>query len=144
MANAVEAKIMEALFTRLSTVDLDPLIPDLTDRIAWPERNFTAPADGKYLEGVFIPNGNERQHINSDGAHRFIGLLQVSVHWPSGVGAVAPTRVACAVADHFPADLILVEEDVAVRITKRPDVAESMTQPTGPMVPVTIDYEVYD
>ena len=139
MASTIEGKIQVALFTRLAALSLSPALP-----IAWPDVNFAKPANGKYLEGIFIPNGAERQWIDSDGAHRFFGMLQVSVHWPSGAGSTAPTEIGGAVAGHFPADLILTEGGVSVRITKRPDVGGPITETTGAMVPVTIEYEVYE
>lgn len=138
MADATEVNIPQALMRRVGTLALNPPLP-----IAWPNLNFTVPADGKYLRVQHIPNVTQRLHINSDGAHRYLGLLQITVHWPKNRGEIEPRRIAAAIVAHFPCDLRLVEEGDTVRITKRPAAADLMQDDAGTMIPVMVEYECF-
>lgn len=140
MATSIEALIQEALFTRLSSLVLSPVLP-----IAWPNVKFTPPANQKYLRAVFVPNEASRFLIDSDGEHQHVGLLQVSVYWTKiAVGGDQPAReVAALVAAHFTADLKLNSGSVIVRITKRPDVRDLIIEDAAVQIPVMIDWEVY-
>lgn len=133
---STESKIMAALFARAAT--LAPALP-----IAWPNLSFTKPADGKYLRVSFIPNTADRIFIGSTDPHRFLGMLQVDVMWPLGQGQTEPLERAGAVAEHFPADLRLTSDGVAVRVRKHPDVGPLLVEDAGVMVPVTIEYEAW-
>lgn len=137
---------MAALFGRLAGLSLSSSLP-----IAWPNVSFPGknpdgspkPKPPEYLRAVFVPNATNRQHINSDGLHQYLGLLQVSVHWPVGQGESAPRSIAGTVASHFPTDLRLTHGDVSVRITKRPHVADLITEDDGVQVPVLVEWECY-
>lgn len=129
---------MTALFGRVATIPLVPALP-----IAWPNISFSKPADRKFLRVVFVPNTTDRMQINSDGPHRYQGLLQISVHWPAGQGESAPRTIASTIASHFPTDLRMVNGDVSVRITKRPHVADLITEDDGVQVPVLVEWECY-
>lgn len=135
MADPTEA-IMAALFTRMASLSLTPSLP-----ISWPNVSFSMPPDRKALRVVFVPNTATRRALGSDGAHQYLGLLQVSVHWPSGQGETAPRAIASDVADHFPPDLKLTSGGVTVRITKRPTVEDLMVGDDGVQIPVMIDWE---
>ena len=137
MADPTEA-IMAALFTRLVGMSLTPALP-----ISWPNLSFSMPADRKALRVVFVPNTATRRALGSSGAHQYLGLLQVSVHWPSGQGEAAPRALASDVADHFPPDLELTSGDVTVRITKRPTVEDMFVDDDGVQTPVMIDWECF-
>lgn len=138
MADSVEVKILDALTKCLSALAIEPALP-----IAWPNVNFTPPKDRRYLRVQFVPNVVERRFIGSNEPHRYMGLYQVSVHWPQGAGEYAPRRVAAAIVSHFPTDLRLVEDDVEVRIVSRPMAADMLVEKAGVQVPVTIEYECW-
>lgn len=137
MASRVERKIMTALYRHMSGFVPSPSVP-----IVYP-RSVAFSPDGPYIAVYYQPNGAIRQHISSDGIHRFIGLMQVSVFWTKGDGETAPMDMASAIADHFPADLSLIEDDVTVRITKRPDIVDPIVEDAWVQVPVSIDFEAY-
>lgn len=140
MADGTETKIMRALLDHMEEFATD--LP-----ISWPGVAFTPPSDSNgplpYLAITFIPNGAERRFIGSTDPHRFIGMLQVSVFWPKNKGEVAPRNVAGAVADHYPADMRLVNGSVTVRITNRPDVAPMLVEDARIQIPVSIEFEAY-
>lgn len=135
----VEGKIARAVTNRVTTLGLD--LP-----IAWQNVTFkpeTDAPDGKWLRVQHVPNTVERMQIASDGAHRFLGLLQVTVHWPKGDGEIEPREIAGQIVAHFPCDLTLTEDDVSVRITQRPRAGDMLIESAGAMVPVMISYECY-
>lgn len=134
MATSPEGKIEAALMKRVATNPLS--LP-----IAWPNVDFNVPASRKYLRVQHIPNTVTRQHINSDGAHRFLGILQVSVHWPKDVGGIAPREAAGVVVAHFPCDLKLIEDGVEVRIMQRPTAEDVLIGDADVQIPVMIQYE---
>jgi len=139
MAVTVEDKIARAIETRLLTLDTDL-------SISWPGTNFTPPDVSQgYLAVSFIPNGAQRLFIGSDEPHRFIGMVQVSVFWPKGQGEFAPRAVAGDIVALFPCDLRLTQDDVTVRITKRPDIAGALipADQSRSSISITIEFEAF-
>jgi hypothetical protein len=94
MAISTEAKIAEGLFKRLSA--LTPALP-----IAWPNRSFTPPSDGKYLRVSDLPLPTRGMSLTNDGTNEYSGLLQVDVMWPLNDGEQPATEAAGAVIAHF-------------------------------------------
>ncbi len=133
---AVEHDIMEALFECLGGLVLSPAHP-----IAWPNVKFEPPADQRFLRAGFVPNTANRVLIDSDGPHRHMGLLQVSVYGPKGQGEATLRALAGEVADRFPADLRL--GSLPVRITKRPDVADLIIEDARVQIPVLVSWECW-
>ncbi|WP_416355557.1 phage tail terminator-like protein [Aureimonas phyllosphaerae] len=133
----VETSIMEALYAHL--VDMPGVLP-----IAWPNRAFTAPGDGKFLRAQFIPNLVERTSIRSEDAPRRRGLFQVAVMWPQDQGETLPRNYAGSIAEHFSTDLRLVRDGVSVRITSYPALADLLIDGSRVMIPVTIPWECLD
>lgn len=138
MASTIEGKIAEVLFGRLGQLVLSQVMP-----IAWPNVTFEPPADHRYLRVQFIPNLANRVLIGSDGPHQHMGLMQVSVCWPKGVGEIAARDAAGAVAAHFPCDLRLLVGERFVRITKRPDVRDMIVEDVAIQIPVMIPWECW-
>ncbi|WP_417702363.1 DUF4128 domain-containing protein [Pseudophaeobacter sp.] len=139
MAATTEGRIFAALMTRaggLSALGLP---------IAWPNVDFTPPENQKYLRVQFVPNVTQRQWIASDGVHRYLGLLQVSVFWPKGQyeGELRPREIAGQVAAHFPCDHQMTEDDVTVRVMERPTVADMLPEDSRVHIPVTIQWECF-
>lgn len=130
--------IMKLLFARVSAFAGPPDMP-----IAWPNVMFVPPADQRFLRVQFNPNIANRLTIDSDGPHQHLGLLQVSVHWTKGKGEEAARAVADAVAAHFPCDLRLAGDEISVRITKRPDVADVLYEAASIQIPVMIAWECW-
>jgi len=136
MAETVEGKAMLALFARVSTLSL-------SYPVAYPNLTFSPPASKKYLRVQFLPNTTDRPFIGSNAAHRFQGLLQVSVYWPLNKGEDGPRQDAGAIAEHFPADLMLDRDGVRVRITKRPSLGPMLIEDTAIQIPVSIQWEAF-
>jgi hypothetical protein len=140
MPTSTEARIKALLLARLGALTGDAgALP-----IAWPNKSFTPPASGKFLRVDFIPNRVDRLEIASDGAHQMRGLLQVSVMWPRGDdGTDPPLDIAGAIVAAYPADLMLWDGDVKVRVYERPAVAGAIVEDQRVMIPVTILWEEF-
>jgi hypothetical protein len=138
---AIETDIMAALFARVSTIVLAPVLPATS--IAWPNVTFTPPANQRYLRVQFVPNVANRLLIDSEGPHQHLGLLQLSIYGKKNTGEAAVRAEAAAVAAHFPCDLKLYSGAVGVRITKRPDVRDLIFEDAAVQIPVMIAWEVY-
>lgn len=139
MATSTEARIKALLFARLLTLTgAAGALP-----IAWPNKSFTPPNDGKFLRVDFIPNRVDRLEIASDGAHQMRGLLQVSVMWPLNVGTDDALDIAGAIVAAYPVDLRLWDGDVSVRVYERPAVAGVIVEDQRVMIPVTILWEEF-
>lgn len=138
MAATVEGSIELALEGRLQSLVTSPVL-----LISWTGKPFTKPANGKYLEVIYAPNGANRVFIGSDEDHQHLGILQLNLHWPHGDFERVPRDVAGAVAAHFPADLVLTADGISVRITKRPDVGTALVGKTEITIPVLIEYEAW-
>jgi hypothetical protein len=138
MATSVEAKIMEALFARVTPLALALGLP-----IVWPNIVFIPPASQKYLRVIFVPNVTNRVLIGSDDPHQRLGLLQVSVHWTKGAGESLVRDAAGAVAAQFPTDLVLPSGGLSTRITKRPHVSDIIVEDASVQIPVMIEWECW-
>lgn len=133
----VERSIEKALFARVATIILDPVLP-----IAWPDLDFTPPLSG-YIRVTQIPNRNERMFFGSNAPQRRQGLLQLSVFSQKGLGSPAATEKAGLVAAHFPTDLEMTADGRVVRVTKAPDIATAIADDPHWHVPVTVWYECF-
>lgn len=138
MAETVEGHIWAALLSQLQVMAADIALP-----IAWPNKNFTAPADRKFLRVQHVPNTVTRRALGSNGAHRRIGILLITVHWPKDTFGVPLVEMAGKVAEHWPADLTMASGGVAVRITQDPQVGNLMDEDAGAVVPVEIFWECF-
>ena len=134
----ISTAIMKLLFARVAAFTASPVMP-----VAWPNVVFVPPDDQRFLRVQFNPNIANRLTIDSDGPHQHLGLLQLSVHWTKGQGEEAAREQADAVAGHFPCDLRLADSEIAVRITKRPDVADVLYEAASIQIPVMIEWECY-
>lgn len=135
MATTVEGKIATAILRRAQT--LPGGLP-----IAWPGMDFSPETDapeGKWLRVQHIPNTVER--ITFNGLHRLRGLVQVTVFHPKGRGEIEIRDTAGQVVEHFPADLVLTEDGVNVKIMQRPEARDTMTDDFGMFIPVVVQWE---
>lgn len=132
---SIETDIMGALFARAATFTALP--------IAWPNKQFDIPADGKYVSVFFIPNTTTRILIASDGPQRHIGILQLNVMWPLLADEEGARAVAGNLVELFSTDLKMIQNDVAVRVTKRPVASAMIVSDRNITIPVSVEYEVY-
>lgn len=126
------ADVGRVLKQRLASLTFSPAIP-----VAWPNRNFQ-PTGERYLRAQIVAAPVERIGIKARA--RLSGSLVVTVASKAGVGSGEGDGIADAVAEHFPADLMV--EDL--RITARPSVREGFEESGYWHTPVVIPWEVLD
>lgn len=134
---AIEASILVALRSHLIAFAEPRAIP-----IAFTNKTFTPPADGKFLRESFIPNGTFRPEISDESRPVWRGLYQVDVMWPQNSGETAARTLAADIATHFAPANRLVADTSIVRVTRWPEVAGLMIDDTRAMIPITIDWQV--
>jgi hypothetical protein len=134
----VEEAIEEALFG--SVRDLETFDDDAK---AWPNVSFEAAADTSRLRVDHLANGNQRIFIRGAAAHRYLGILNLTVISPLDAGPAEPTRLAAAVAAAYPADRIIVASGIRLRIEKAPDVMRAFPDEKSWNVVVSVRYEAY-
>lgn len=123
------ADIASTLLARCATLSVgSPALP-----IAYPDRPYTPPADGKYLEVSLFYNRPAWEGLSSGRMDQ--GLLQITVVWPKNSGIPGPMRHASDVIDHFPKGLALAN---GVRISAQPYAASPLIDDSDVRVPVTV------
>lgn len=132
----IEEKIEAALGARVASLPLSPALA-----VAWPNNAFNSPPP--YLRVAFFRNRNQRVLISSTGPHRRLGILQISVVSPLNTGVSPATAIAGQIAAHFPADLVLDQDGLGVRIMAAPDVLSAIVQNASYDVPVSVLYECW-
>lgn len=141
----IEEKIEAALFAR---VDLLSLVGD--PPVALPNVPFPDPSTGDDKPDTFVEvrlffNKNTRLFLRGTDPHLRQGILQFTVFTPRDGGYTLATKLAGEIALHFPADLILTEDDVRVRIRNAPDVvgAEETEDKVSWSGRVDVSYECF-
>lgn len=134
---ATETDITRALFGHLAALTLSPAHP-----VAWPNVQFTPPADGRFLRANDVPATNTALAVAHDGVNDMRGLLQVDVFGPLAEGVEAQRLAASAVAAHFKRGTTFFFS--AGRIEVRSAVVGGGIQSDGRyMIPVTVNYRVF-
>lgn len=133
-----ETSIWMALNARVASLVLSPVLPVFYTTKA----ETTAPLTG-YLLVTHIRNRTLRPLIGTTAPNHFRGILQIDVMSKLNMDEAVAAQIAGTVADHFPADLLLTFDVVTVRITKRPDIGQTMTQATNLKTPVSVEYETF-
>lgn len=134
---SVESTIPDLLFYHLGALVLTPALP-----VAYPNVAFTPPM-GPYLRADYMPNTTTRLMIKDGGMHQYMGILQVSVIWPSGVGEILARDVAVKVADHFNDTVRIPMGSGNIRIMKRPNIGRALQDADRIQIPVTIEWVVF-
>lgn len=89
-----EADIRSALLTQLKTVVSETLIAEENEQ-------FT-PSDGApWIRETLLPGVPERVEIMQDGKSRQVGVYQVDVFAPSGIGTGVPDALSKTIGDAF-------------------------------------------
>jgi hypothetical protein len=139
IAESIEA----ALFAHTLTLDVTGDPP-----LAWPNTTFPEEGEAKpatYVEVIHLPNRNTRYFMNGGDPHLRQGILQLTIFTPLLVGPTPATTLAGEIAEHFPADLALFEDDIKVRIQKAPDIiaADKTDDDVSWSARCDVYYEVY-
>lgn len=135
-----EAKIAEALLTRLAALILSPPL-----QVAWP--NVTFPAVGQvkpdtYLQASLLRGSTQLVGISEWDEHA--GILQVDVLFKSQGGELDPLDVADAVADWFGRGTRLTNGGIQVDVYEKPSIASAFSNGDGYMkIPVSIRYRCF-
>ena len=137
MASGVEARIAELLFEYIGTLSLSQSL-----NYAEPSVSFTPEAGTPYIRVDHLPNGVETLAVGS-GENVHTGLLQLSVMWPVGEGAIAPLEIASELQSAFDKGLLLNDAVVRLKFNTRPSVTGPIYDGPFVMYPVTIQYSAY-
>ncbi|MBX3490905.1 phage tail terminator-like protein [Parvibaculum sp.] len=131
-ATSIEARITDALCTRLGTLVFTPAIP-----VAWPNLAFTPPS-GRYLRASLMRGRTEATAFKTDTQQ---GIFQISVFSPVGAeGAIPADNVAGAIVAHFPRGLWLPPNGgVTVRV-RRSWAGSAIKDNDRWHVPVSVDW----
>jgi len=135
---ADEAPIALALLERCEAfeAEVSPAPPGLP--VAWPDAEFAAPADRRYLRIQHFPNASMWSSI-SHGEMRQ-GLFQIDVCVPELTGLPEMLRLADQVKARFPKGLVMTNGGVSVKVADDPAIAPPMIASDGATVPVTIPW----
>lgn len=122
------------------------LLPMLsgTPPLAWPNDPFTKPnPPTAWIDLDFFANLNTRRALKGSNAHIRQGILQLTVMVPIDTQTEVVRDLADEIAEGFPADLELFEQDIKVRIQQSPDVMSGSKSQDGVWweKPVSIRYE---
>lgn len=116
----VPEQIEAALFTHVLGLSVTGDPP-----VAWPNIPFPDEGDDKpdtFVAVRHFPNNNTRLMMRGGDPHMRQGILQFTIYTPLNEGYETATTIAGEIADHFPADLNLYEDDVRVRIQQAPNI----------------------
>jgi hypothetical protein len=134
-ATGKAAQIIDALLARVATLETgSPTLP-----VAWPEIDFdpmTDSDDCKYIAVSIFPNRPAWEGVSEGVMDQ--GLLQVSVVWPKGQGAIAPYEVAETVKAHFAKGTEMVSGATKVKVVLEPWAAQPLTEEHQVSIPVTV------
>jgi hypothetical protein len=106
--------------------------------IAYPDVNFTPPADGKYLRVDLFKNAPFWEGLSTGRIDQ--GLLQVMVVWPRGEGIIKPAEVAALVLEHWSKGTRMFGSGTGVKVNREPWVASPIPSDHETEMPVTIPW----
>lgn len=107
--------------------------------VGFPMRPFEKPANGKYAVADIFHNLITAP-IGS-GSKNYIGLLQISVYWPSDEGTAFLTDKASEIAALFPVNQSITLHGVKVKFTTPPQLGSIVkVSDTEYFKPVSVSY----
>lgn len=130
----VETKIWLALKDRIET--LPNAVP-----VAYPGDMFTPP-NGPWIAVGRVTQPPRRMLVKA-GPHDRAGTLTLSYVAPMGLALASYEEKAGIIASHFGTDLTMTYEDVTVRITGSPHVAEGYQDDGLWRTPVNVRWQSY-
>lgn len=129
-----QAAIGAAIKARVGSLTFSQAIP-----VAWPNKDYT-PTGERFLQVQILPAPLDRMTIG--GRHRRSGSVIITVASRVNNGSGEGDGLADAVAEHFPADLILTAGSQRLRITAEPSIREGFVDVGYWRTPVVIPYEL--
>ena len=106
--------------------------------IAYPDVDFSPPADGKYLRLDLFNNAPFWEGLSSGRIDQ--GLMQVTVVWPRAEGRIKPAEVAALVMEHWKKLTTLSGSGTRVKINREPWVSSPILSDHQTETPVTIPW----
>jgi hypothetical protein len=133
---STESDILRALQQGVTAAVAASSTPTLP--VAYIDKVFNTPEDGKWLEIVQIPNNRNGDFWNQEKNHQ--GLLRLILHWPKdGSGPYAPRDVIGSIGDYFHNGRLLQ----GVQIYEKADFTGSIPLDAENLYPVSIRYQSY-
>ncbi|TPW26034.1 phage tail terminator-like protein [Pararhizobium mangrovi] len=120
MALYADTEILSALLSHVAGLDLEPALS-----IAWPNTQFPPSGEAlpaSYLRVDVVPNRNQNPWLADDDETWHRGLLVLAVSFQEGRGAITPSKVAGAIADHFAMGTQLRRSGLIIEIYEQPSV----------------------
>lgn len=106
--------------------------------IAWQNVAFTPPA-GMYLRSFILPG--QTDSLDLSGEHSaYVGVHQVSVVCPAGVGQGAGERLAQEIVDLYPLNLPLTRDGFEVKVFTKPFTGSAIPDEDVYVLPVSYSY----
>jgi hypothetical protein len=137
MTTAVETIIADALFARVAGLRFDPNLP-----IAWPNKEFSPPADRKWLRVNDLPLPTQPFALAVGGTNEYTGLIQIDVFQPLNEGIAKARAIAGVIAAAFQPRSKLYRAGLTVKITQT-SLGPILTEPLNIMLPVTVRYRAF-
>lgn len=134
MGENVESEIEVALHSHLES------LPDVW-LIAHENAEFTLPANGQYLQVLFIPGPTVTPTTDYAEFYHF-GIYQVSVVVPAGTGSIAARQQVSNIVRHFDYLTEIPCLSGVLLIDKQPQPTAGLTGDTTYEVPININYHI--
>ena len=136
-AVGTEAKIAEALLTRLANLTLSPPL-----QVAWPNKTFGPDKPDTYLQASLLRGNVQTVGISAWDEHA--GILQVDVLYKAQDGEIKPLDIADAVVSWFGRGTRLVNGGIQVDVYEKPSIASAFPNGDGYLkIPVSIRYRSF-
>lgn len=139
---SIEQRLKRAIEDRVASIPL----PGYT-RFSGTKAPIALAPTTKYLRWTLTPNATQRLFIGSNAPHRRPYVLQIDIYEPTHVQGADHERVAedaaAVVAAHFPTDLRLTNDGVAVRVIKAPSPVRVFVEKSHLLRPTVIELESY-
>lgn len=110
--------------------------------IAWEDVSFEPTTGQGYLRVHHLHN-HPRDLYLEGGPAELVGILQVTVVWPAGLGKVAAKQMAEQVAALFAPVQTLDAGNHRIELTQTPAIAGGMPDEGWYMVPVSINWRAF-
>lgn len=134
MTTDVETKIEAALLDRVESLVW------VASQIAWPNAEFSPTIGTKWIRPTVIPGETLSPGVSADTSEDHQGLLQISLFYPAGSGALSAQRDASIILEHFAKDTQMLRVDVTVTISKAPWREAAIQETDWYHIPLRIPY----
>lgn len=129
-----ESAILETLQTAVTTAVSESTV-DSDMPVAYINKDFDIPTDGRWLQLVWLPNNRRGDFIGTEKNYR--GILRLVLHWPKkGTDAYAPLQWLESVTLYFEENRLLS----GVQFYEIPDFTGPLTEEDESLWPIDVRY----